>query len=77
LGQVETRDAILALCGLPVQVANAALAILPRAQAKTVRNKMNSLGSLNLREIDRAKEKVAEASLGALPSPALSQSAAA
>ena len=77
LGQVDTRDAILTLCGLPTQVANAALAVLPRAQARSVRNKMNSLGSLNLREIDHAKEKVAQASLNALPSPALSNSAAA
>ena len=71
LGKVDTRDAMLALCGLPVQVADAALAVLPRSQAKTVRIRMNSLGSLHLREIDRAKEKVAEASLSTLPSPSL------
>ncbi len=34
LAKVDTRDAMLALCGLPVQVADAALAVLPRAQAK-------------------------------------------
>ena len=71
LGRVDTRNAMLALCGLPVQVVDAALAVLPRSQARTVRIKMNSLGSLHLREIDRAKEKVAEASLGILPSPSL------
>ncbi|TWU50899.1 Flagellar motor switch protein FliG [Rubripirellula tenax] len=64
LGQVNTRDALLALCGLPTAKANAVLAVLPRDQAKTVRAQMNSLSSLNLREIDRAKERVAHASVG-------------
>jgi flagellar motor switch protein FliG len=77
LGKVSTRDAILALCGLPVEIVEAALAVLPRAQAKSVRSKMNSLGSLNLREIDFAKEKVAKASLDPLPSPSLQTPAAA
>ena len=77
LGKVATRDALLALCGLPVEVVEAALAVLPRAQAKSVRSKMNSLGSLNLREIDIAKEKVADASLDPLPSPSLQTPAAA
>ncbi len=56
---------MLALCGLPNQVTEAALSILPRAHAKKVRIKMNSLGSLQLREIDEAKEKVAQASMTA------------
>jgi flagellar motor switch protein FliG len=77
LGKVSTRDAILALCGLPVEIVEAALAVLPRAQAKSVRSKMNSLGSLNLREIDIAKEQVADASLDPLPSPSLQTPAAA
>ena len=68
LGKVGTREAILTLCGLPVAVTNAALAKLPRARAKAVRSKMNSIGSLHLREIDLAKEKVAQASLGGLAS---------
>lgn len=63
LGRVETRVAMLALCGLPNSVAEAALAVLPRQQAKTVRANMTTLGSLNLREIDEAKERVARASL--------------
>lgn len=63
LGRVDTRVAMLALCGLPNQVTDAVMAVLPRAQAKEVRQRMNSLGSLQLREIDRAKEAVAEASL--------------
>jgi hypothetical protein len=77
LGLVDARDAILALCGLPVHVAEAALAVLPRIQAKQARAKINSLESLELREIDRAKATVAEASLTLLPSPALMISRAA
>jgi flagellar motor switch protein FliG len=63
LGKVETRIAMLALCGLPNQVTESVLAVLPRAHAKKVRVKMNSLDSLHLREIDEAKERVAHASL--------------
>lgn len=63
LGSVETRSAMLALCGLPNQVAEAVFEILPRAKAKQVRATMNSLGSLQLREIDDAKEQVARASV--------------
>jgi flagellar motor switch protein FliG len=63
LGSVETRFAMLALCGLPNPVAEAVFEILPRAKTKQVRSRMNSLGSLQLREIDDAKEKVARASV--------------
>lgn len=66
LGSVETRAAMLALCGLPNQTAEAVLEILPRAKAKQVRASMNSLGSLQLREIDEAKEMVARASVALL-----------
>ncbi|TWT52995.1 Flagellar motor switch protein FliG [Rubripirellula amarantea] len=63
LGKVETKEAMLTLCGLPNPVAEAALAILPKDQAKIVRIKMANLSSLNLRDIDDAKERVALASL--------------
>lgn len=63
LGGVTTRQAILSLCGLPRQTADAVLAILPRGQAKQVRKGMASLQSLQLREIDQAKEQVARVSL--------------
>jgi flagellar motor switch protein FliG len=66
LGKVDTRDAMLSLCGLPNPVAEAALAILPRGHAKKVRASMSGLGSVQLREIDEAKERVARASLVAL-----------
>jgi flagellar motor switch protein FliG len=70
LGKVETRDAMLALCGLPNQVTESVLAVLPRAHARKVRIQMNSLGSLHLREIDEAKERVAQASLALnVPTP--------
>lgn len=65
LGRVETRIAMLALCGLPAQTTNAALAVLPKSEAKRVRHAMNSIGSLNLRDIDDAKEAVARASVAA------------
>lgn len=61
LGSVPTRTAILALCGLPNKTADAAIAILPRPQANEVRRQLVSIGSLELREIDQAKEAVAEA----------------
>ena len=53
-----------ARCGLPNRVAESALSKLPKAEAKKVRTAMNSLGSLNLRDIDDAKEAVARASVG-------------
>ena len=63
LGRVDTRNAMLTLCGLPNSVAEAALALLPKDQAKIVRTQMTQLNSLNLRDIDLAKEQVAQASL--------------
>ncbi len=62
LGRVDTRDMVLALCGLPNETTEAALATLPRAHARKVRSNMATLGSLHLREIDEAKERVARAS---------------
>lgn len=64
LGRVDTRTAMLTLCGLPNAKAEAVLAILPKAQSQLVRSQMNSLTSMNLRDIDLAKERVAVASLG-------------
>lgn len=62
LGRVETRTAILALCGLPNKVADAAIACLPRPQANQVRSQLMAVGSLEIRDIDRAKEQIARAS---------------
>ena len=63
LGRVQTKTAMLALCGLPNEVTEAALAVLPRSHSKQVRQQMNSIGSLSLRDIDDAKERVARASV--------------
>ena len=63
LGKVDTRVAMLTLCGMPRDFTESVLAELPRPQARQVRKKMNSLASLQLREIDQAKELVAEASI--------------
>ncbi|EMI21728.1 flagellar motor switch protein FliG [Rhodopirellula maiorica SM1] len=63
LGKVGTRQAMLTLCGLPNPTAEAALRVLPKAYAKQVRSQMNTLGSLELREIDEAKSAVAAASM--------------
>jgi flagellar motor switch protein FliG len=65
LGRVDTRVAMLALCGLPGYTTDAALAVLPKAEAKRVRHAMNSIGALNLRDIDDAKEAVARAAAAA------------
>lgn len=61
LGRVDTRTAILTLCGLPSHVADAAIACLPRSQANQVRQHLMSVGSMEIREIDQAKESVAAA----------------
>ncbi len=58
LGRVDTRTAILALCGLPSKVADAAIACLPRSQANQVRQHLMSVGSIEIREIDQAKAAV-------------------
>ena len=59
----------MALCGLPNQVTSAVLALLPKAESRKVRESMNSLGALQLREIDEAKEIVAVESLEVIDEP--------
>ena len=63
LAKVETRDAMLTLCGLPNPIAEAALSLLPKDQSKSVRRQMTSLNSLSLSDIDDAKERVARSSV--------------
>jgi len=63
LGRVGARDALLTLCGLPMKQANRAIAMLPKPQQKKTRAQLANLGPLQLSEIDRAKERVALASL--------------
>lgn len=59
LASVDGRQALLALCGLPTATADAVLSDLPRRQAKQIRRQIASLGMVELREIDAAKEAVA------------------
>ncbi len=61
LAAVETRQSLLALCGLPSATAEKVLAALPRRQARQVRRQLADLGTIELREIDRAKAAVAAA----------------
>ncbi|MDB4621457.1 hypothetical protein OAG82_01240 [Rubripirellula sp.] len=69
LGKVQARVAMLALCGLPNQITSAVLALLPKAESRKVREAMNSLGALQLREIDEAKEAIANASIEVVDEP--------
>jgi hypothetical protein len=61
LASVDGRQAILALCGLPKATAEAVLNDLPRRQAKQIRQQIASFAMVELREIDTAKEAVANA----------------
>lgn len=63
LAKVGGRESLLAICGLPKSTAAAVLALLPRKQARQVREQLASLGSLELRQIDQAKEAVARVAL--------------
>jgi flagellar motor switch protein FliG len=63
LGAVDTHDALMALCGLPVETADAVIATLPKPAGREIRLQLASIGSMQLREIDVAKERVAIASL--------------
>ena len=73
LAKVATRTALLTLCGLPNAKAEAVLASLPRRQSKQVRDQLSQLGTLELRDIDQAKEAVATMALGARPVVSVSQ----
>jgi flagellar motor switch protein FliG len=63
LGVGTTKQAFLVLCGLPNETAEQVLALLPRRQARKVRQDMRRMGRLQLCEIDRAKQAIAEIAL--------------
>ncbi len=65
LASVDTGEAILALCGLPTAVSDAVMATLPKEAAKEIRRQIATVGPIELRDIDDAKERVAIASLPA------------
>jgi len=73
LAHGDGRQALLALCGLPSANAEAVLNMLPRRQARQIRQQIAALGMVELREIDRAKEAVAQW-LGRSSSPQSSHS---
>lgn len=58
LASVPTRTAMLTLCGLPNDSAEAVIGCLPRSQANQVRKQLGAMGTLELRDIDNAKESV-------------------
>ncbi len=59
LGSVSTKQAFLVLCGLPNDIAEKLLAMLPRRQSRKVRADMRRMGQLQLADIDAAKREVA------------------
>ena len=63
LGQVSTRTAFLALCGLPSEVADAAILRLPRSRANIVRREMRDLKEVRIGDIDNAMQAVAKTCL--------------
>lgn len=59
LSRLETRQALLALCGLSRKDADRVLRSLPRRQAKQIRKQLAELGTLTISEVDDAKRQVA------------------
>ncbi|TWU64786.1 hypothetical protein [Crateriforma conspicua] len=59
LGKVETRDALLTLCGISRKQADRAIAMLPKAAQKETRRALANLGPLKISDIDQAKQRVA------------------
>lgn len=59
LAGVDSRQATLALCGLPQSKADAVLNLLSWGQARRARKQLSKIGAIELREIDRAMEMVA------------------
>lgn len=74
LAQLEGRQALLAVCGLPTRVADRVLDTLPRRQAKKIRQQLQRLDSITLEDIDHAKATLAER-LGILPAASSSHHA--
>ena len=66
LAQLDGQQALLAVCGLPARVADRVLGTLPRRQARKIRQQLQTLDSVTLQDIDRAKQELAER-LGIVP----------
>lgn len=63
LGMVSTKQAFLVLCGLPNEIAETVLEMLPRRQSRKARSSMRRMGKLHLSDIDAAKRVVAEVAI--------------
>lgn len=70
LAELPTRQSLLAVCGLSPRCVRRLLRAMPRRQAKQVRERLDSLGPLELREVDRAKCAAAAVVLGEAASAA-------
>lgn len=59
LAELETRTALLALCGLTPVCVKRVLRTLPRRQAKEIEQRLGQLGTVDLTEIESAKYRLA------------------
>ena len=73
LGKMETRQAILTLCGLSPGQVKRLMKVLPRRQVREVEQRLNGIGALELREIDQAKVAAVELLTGRKLSAAVSR----
>lgn len=64
LAELTAREALLTLCGVTPRCVRRLLRTMPRRGAKEVRQRLHSLGPLDLSEIDRAKQKAAAVAVG-------------
>lgn len=55
LASIDARQALLAMLGLPTATAEAVLGSLPKRQARKIRQQLNTLDGVQLRQIDVAK----------------------
>lgn len=60
LAKMETRQAILTLCGLSSGQVKRLMKVLPRRQVREVEQRMHGIGALELWEIDQAKVAAVE-----------------
>lgn len=63
LAEVELGSAIMALCGMDPRVVQRLMTILPRNQSREIRDRLQHVRNLELRQIDEAQECVYSAAL--------------
>ena len=64
LADLPARCALLTLCGLSPRTVKRVIRTLPRRQAREVRERLDRIGSLELREIEAAKRMAARRAVG-------------